>query len=41
VVRGTTALEDTPELFQTLEDTFELVEGAREYIEEQMEEETA
>jgi hypothetical protein len=41
VVRGTTALEDTPELFQTLEDTFELVENAREYIEEQMEEETA
>jgi hypothetical protein len=41
VVRGTTALEDTPELFQTLEDTFELVENARDYIEEQMEEETA
>jgi hypothetical protein len=41
VVRGTTALEDTPELFQTLDDTFELVENARDYIEEQMEEETA
>ena len=41
VVRGTTALEDTPTLFQTLDDTFELVEGAREWIEEQMAEETA
>jgi len=41
VVRGTTALEDTPTLFQTLDDTFELVENARDHIEEQMEEETA
>jgi len=29
-------LGDTPELFQTLDDQFELIEGAREYIEEQM-----
>ena len=39
VVKGTCALGDTPELFQKLDDQFELVEGAREYIEEQMEEE--
>ena len=39
VVKGTCALGDTPELFQTLDDQFELVEGAREWIEEQMEEE--
>jgi len=39
VVKGTCALEDTPELFQTLDDQFELVENARDYIEEQMEEE--
>lgn len=38
VVKGTCALEDTPELFQTLDDTFELVESARDWIEEQMEE---
>jgi len=40
VVKGTCALEDTPELFQKLDDQFELVENAREWIEEQMEEET-
>jgi hypothetical protein len=39
VVKGTTSIGDTPELFQTLDDTFELVEGARDWIEEQMEEE--
>ena len=38
VVKGTCALEDTPELFQTLDDTFELVENAREWIEENEEE---
>jgi len=38
VVKGSCALEDTPELFQTLDDTFELVENARDWIEEQMEE---
>ena len=41
VVKGNCSLEDTPELFQTLDDSFELVENAREWIEEQMEEETA
>ena len=41
VVKGSCSLEDTPQLFQTLDDTFELVEGARDYIEEQMAEETA
>ena len=39
VVKGSCALEDTPELFQKLEDQFELIENAREYIEEQMLEE--
>mgnify|MGYP000170621623 CR=1 FL=1 len=39
VVRGTCALEDTPELFQKLEDEFELIESRREWIEEEMEEE--
>ena len=39
VIKGSCALGDTPELFQKLDDQFELVEGAREYIEEQMEEE--
>ena len=39
VVKGTTQLEDTPQLFQRLDEQFELVEIAREYIEEQMEEE--
>ena len=39
VVKGTCALGDTPELFQKLDDQFELVENAREWIEEQMEEE--
>ena len=39
VVKGTTSIGDTPELFQTLDDTFELVEGDRDWIEEQMEEE--
>jgi len=39
VVRGTCALEDTPELFQKLEDEFELIENRREWIEEEMEEE--
>ena len=38
VVKGTCSLDDTPELFQTLDDTFELVENARDWIEEQMEE---
>jgi hypothetical protein len=42
VVKGTTSIGDTPELFQTLDDTFELVEGARDWIEEQIrEQETA
>ena len=39
VVKGKTQLEDTPQLFQRLDEQFELVEIAREYIEEQMEEE--
>ena len=39
VVKGETQLEDTPQLFQRLDEQFELVEIAREYIEEQMEEE--
>ena len=39
VVKGETKLEDTPQLFQRLDEQFELVEIAREYIEEQMEEE--
>ena len=41
VVKGTCALEDTPELFQKLEDEFELIENRREWIEEEMEEEKA
>jgi len=41
VVKGTCSLEDTPELFQKLEDEFELIENRREYIEEEMEEEKA
>ena len=36
VVKGTTSLEDTPELFQRLDDIFELIENRREYIEEEM-----
>ena len=40
VVKGTCALDDTPELFQRLDEQFELVENAREWIEEN-EEETA
>lgn len=40
VVKGTCALEDTPELFQKLEDEFELIENRREYIEEEMAEES-
>jgi hypothetical protein len=39
VVKGTCALEDTPELFQKLDDEFELIENRREWIEEAMEEE--
>ena len=39
VVKGSCALEDTPDLFQKLEEQFELIENAREYIEEQMLEE--
>ena len=39
VVKGSCSLEDTPQLFQTLDDEFDLVEGARESIEEQMAEE--
>ncbi len=39
VVKGTCALEDTPELFQKLDDEFELIENRREWIEEEMEEE--
>ena len=34
VVKGTCSLEDTPELFQKLDDEFELIENRREYIEE-------
>ena len=41
VVKGTCALEDTPELFQKLDDEFELIENRREWIEEEMEEEQA
>jgi len=41
VVKGTCALEDTPELFQKLDDEFELIENRREWIEEEMEEEKA
>ena len=36
VVKGLTAIEDTPELFQRLDEQFELVENAREWIEEEM-----
>ena len=36
VVKGDTAIEDTPELFQRLDEQFELVENAREWIEEEM-----
>ena len=36
VVNGRTAIEDTPELFQRLDEQFELVENAREWIEEEM-----
>ena len=39
VVKGTCALEDTPELFQKLDDEFELIENRRHWIEEEMEEE--
>ena len=39
VIKGTTSLEDTPALFQKLEDEFELIENRREYIEEEMAEE--
>ena len=39
VVKGTCALEDTPELFQKLDEEFELIENRREWIEEAMEEE--
>jgi len=35
VVKGKTALEDTPELFQRLDQQFELVEVARDYYEEE------
>ena len=38
VVKGTTQLEDTPQLFQRLDEQFELVENAREWIEENEEE---
>ena len=41
VVKGTCSLEDTPELFQKLDDEFELIENRREWIEEEMEEATA
>ena len=39
VVTGTTSLADTPELFQRLDDEFELIENRRDYIEEEMAEE--
>ena len=39
VIKGETALEDTPELFQKLDEEFELIENRREYIEEEMAEE--
>ena len=39
VVKGTVPLEQQSELFQRLDEEFELVEHRREYIEEQMEEE--
>ena len=39
VVKGEVPLEEQSELFQRLDDEFELVENRREYIEEQMEEE--
>ena len=35
VVKGKTQLEDTPQLFQRLDEQFELVEIARDYYEEQ------
>jgi len=38
VVKGDTAIEDTPQLFQRLDEQFELVENAREWIEETEEE---
>jgi hypothetical protein len=40
VIKGTTSLEDTPELFQKLDEEFELIENRREYIEEEMAEES-
>ena len=39
VVKGTCAFDDTPELFQKLDDEFELIENRREWIEEEMAEE--
>jgi len=36
VVKGEMEWEDTPELFQRLDEQFELVENAREWIEEEM-----
>ena len=41
VIKGTTSLEDTPELFQRLESEFELIENRREYIEEEIAEEAS
>ena len=39
IVRGECELEDTPELFQRLDEEYDLVENRREYIEEEMEQE--
>jgi len=39
VVKGEMEWEDTPQLFQRLDEQFELVENAREWIEEEMEQE--
>ena len=39
VVAGEVKLEDTPELFQKLDDEFDLIENRREYIEEEIAEE--
>ena len=39
IVRGTETLEEQTELFQRLDEEFDLVENRREYIEDEMEEE--
>ncbi len=40
IVKGEMTLEDTPKLFQRLDEEFDLVDSRREYIEEEIAEET-